>query len=588
MPWLSRRLLTALVAFVLLGAALPAIAAADCETVMPTSNVTAGMTGTGWTVATGTTRESFDVEVIGVLPNAIAPGRDLIVVETDSPAIASAGGIWSGMSGSPVYIGGEFVGAVAYGLSFGPSSIAGLTPAEDMVSLVDLPVTAAIRRLDRAPQTLRLPAHLAREVAERAGVSTQAATGLKQLTLPLSVSGLGARGMQNFAERLTKQGKSFIPYVGGSAPRVGTTAAPELEAGDNFAATVSYGDFTIAAVGTASYVCEGKAIAFGHPATFGGAVTLGANAASALTVVPETLGAPYKLATVEETLGSLDQDRLAGVRGRLGELPAATPIRSVTEVPELGRSRVGNSEVVPLDWASTATYYHLWSSYDSEFDAFGPGSAVLWWTFEGLREDGSPWRLSRGNRLAAFFYVSEEAAFLPAIQLDELVFNPWEDITVTDVNVRASLETPLRAYRIASLKVSKNGRRFRALNQVAARPGTRLRVRVTLRPVEPGPNRVVDLPFRIPRNAFPYGHIQVGGPANDFFWEFEEDIDDEGSFDELLAELQTEQRNDVLAGRLMLGSGPLRQRALRQERLTSVVLGQRRIRIVPERGARRG
>ena len=588
MPGLSRRLLTVLLALGLLGAALPAIAAADCETVLPTSSVTAGMTGTGWTVASGTTRESFDVEVIGVLPNAIAPGRDLILVETDSPAISSAGGIWAGMSGSPVYIGGEFVGAVAYGLSFGPSAIGGLTPAEDMVSLVDLPVTAAIRRLDQAPQTLRLPAGLAREVAERAGISQQAATGLKQLTLPLSVSGLGARGMQNFAERLTKQGKSFIPYVGGSAPRIGASAAPEPEAGDNFAAAVSYGDFTIAAVGTTSYVCDGKSIAFGHPATFGGAVNLGANAASAITVVPETLGPPYKLAAVGDTFGSLDQDRLAGVRGLLGELPAVTPIRSVTEVPELGRSRVGNTEVVPVDWASTALYYHLWSSHDSQFDAVSPGSAVLWWTFEGLREDGSPWRLSRGNRIAAFFYLPEEAAFLPAIQLDDLVFNPFEDITVTNVNVWASLETPLRAYRIASVKVSKNRGRFRAVNQVAVRPGTGLRVRVTLRPVESGPNRVVDLPFRIPRNAFPFGHIQVGGPANDFFWEFEEEPDDEGSFDELLAELQTAQRNDVLAGRLMLGLGELRQRALRQQRLTSVVLGQRRIRIVPERGARRG
>ncbi len=588
MPALSRRLLFVLLAFGLLGAALPAIAAADCEPVLPTSSVTAGMTGTGWTVASGTTPEPFDVEVIGVLPNAIAPGRDLILVEADSPAIANAGGIWAGMSGSPVYIGGEFVGAVAYGLSFGPSAIGGLTPAEDMVSLVDLPVTAAIRRLDRAPETLRLPAGLARTVAVRAGISQQAASSLKQLTLPLSVSGLGARGMQSFAERLTKQGKSFIPYVGGSAPRIGTSAADPPSAGDNFAAAVSYGDFTIAAVGTTSYVCDGKAIAFGHPATFGGAVNLGANAASAITVVPETLGAPYKLAAVGDTFGTLDQDRLAGVRGRLGDLPPVIPIRSVTEVPELDRSRVGNTEVVPADWASTALFYHLWSSHDSQFDAVPPGSAVLWWTFEGLREDGSPWRLSRGNRVASFYYVSEEAAFLPAIQLDELVFNPWEEITVTDVNVWASLETPLRAYRIASVKVSKNRGRFRAVRQVAVRAGTGLRVRVTLRPVEPGPNRVVDLPFKIPRNAFPLGYIEVGGPARDFFWEFEEEPEDEGSFDGLLAELQTEQRNDVLAGRLMLGLGELRQRALRQQRLTSVVLGERRIRIVPERGARRG
>jgi hypothetical protein len=89
--------------------------------------------------------------------------------------------------------------------------------------------------------------------------------------------------------------------------------------------------------------------------------------------------------------------------------------------------------------------------------------------------------------------------------------------------------------------------------------------------------------------VFPFGHIQVGGPADDLFWFFEEEAEENGSFDELLAELQTAQRNDVLAGRLMLETGAgLRQRTVRQVRLTSVVLGQRRIRLVPERGLRIG
>ena len=91
-------------------AAVPAVAFADCETVLPTSAVTAGMTGTGLTVSQGTTAESFDVEVLGVLENGIAPGRDMIIVDTSSPAIEAVGGIWAGISGSPVYIGGQFAG----------------------------------------------------------------------------------------------------------------------------------------------------------------------------------------------------------------------------------------------------------------------------------------------------------------------------------------------------------------------------------------------------------------------------------------------------------------------------------------------
>jgi hypothetical protein len=110
-------------------AQVPPEAPIDCPDVMPVSEITDGMLGTGWTVSEGRDPEPFDAEVLGVLPDAIAPGRDMIVVDTSSPAITEAGGIWFGMSGSPVYHDGRLMGALAFGLSFGPSSVAGLTPA---------------------------------------------------------------------------------------------------------------------------------------------------------------------------------------------------------------------------------------------------------------------------------------------------------------------------------------------------------------------------------------------------------------------------------------------------------------------------
>ena len=111
-------LLGAICALVVTGQA--SAAPGECPTIKETSDLSAGMTGTGWTVSQGTTPEEFDVTVLGVLPDAIAPGRDMIIVETSSPAIDAVGGIWFGMSGSPVYVGGELIGAVAFGLTFGP------------------------------------------------------------------------------------------------------------------------------------------------------------------------------------------------------------------------------------------------------------------------------------------------------------------------------------------------------------------------------------------------------------------------------------------------------------------------------------
>ena len=114
----------------------------------------------GLTVSRGTEPEEFTGTVLGVLTDGISPGVDMIIADLDSPAIDAAGGIWQGMSGSPVYAeDGRLLGAVSYGLSYGPSPIAGITPFEAM----DDYLPSAARRC-RPP--------LATRVAARADIST--------------------------------------------------------------------------------------------------------------------------------------------------------------------------------------------------------------------------------------------------------------------------------------------------------------------------------------------------------------------------------------------------------------------------------
>ena len=117
--------------------------APDCPVVLPTSSVRPGMTGEGLTVVRGATPQAFAVEVLGVLENGISSGRDMIIIEaSDLPGgqvISAGGGIWGGMSGSPVYIDGKLLGAVAWGFTAAPSPIGGVTPAADMLDLLSLP-----------------------------------------------------------------------------------------------------------------------------------------------------------------------------------------------------------------------------------------------------------------------------------------------------------------------------------------------------------------------------------------------------------------------------------------------------------------
>src|SRR4029079_14314603 len=99
-------------------------AAANCTLpdVMPTSSIHAGMTGTGYTVISGRTVHPFEVDILGVLPDGIAPGLDFIMVSVPE-------GIAAGYSGSPVYVNGRLIGAVSYGLPSDDSTVGGLTPA---------------------------------------------------------------------------------------------------------------------------------------------------------------------------------------------------------------------------------------------------------------------------------------------------------------------------------------------------------------------------------------------------------------------------------------------------------------------------
>jgi hypothetical protein len=76
------------------------------------ADLRAGMKGKGKTVMKGTKIESFDAEVLGVLKNT-SPGRDLVLCRLSGLGLDKTGVI-QGMSGSPIYIDGKLVGAVAY------------------------------------------------------------------------------------------------------------------------------------------------------------------------------------------------------------------------------------------------------------------------------------------------------------------------------------------------------------------------------------------------------------------------------------------------------------------------------------------
>ena len=102
--------------------------------ILPLNQVKVGMMGKGRSVFKGNKIEEFDVEIIGVLKN-VEPKRSLILAKLRGGILGDTGVI-AGMSGSPVYVDGKIIGAIAYSLgTFVKEPIAGITPIEDMISI---------------------------------------------------------------------------------------------------------------------------------------------------------------------------------------------------------------------------------------------------------------------------------------------------------------------------------------------------------------------------------------------------------------------------------------------------------------------
>ncbi len=468
--------------------AAPIPAAPDCPGIVPTSSVTAGMTGQGLTVVRGATPQPFAVEVLGVLENGIGAGRDMIVIEaSDLPGrqvISAGGGIWAGMSGSPVYINGKLLGAVAYGFSASPSPIGGVTPAADMLDLLDLPAPAAKTRAasPAALQKVSLSAAERKVIAARAEAAVPAGS-LEQLTLPMSVSGLTSARIKRFQAEAEKSDLPVFAYAG--SRRAAPAATAELarpHAGGNFVGALSYGDVTLAATGTTTAVCDDQAVAFGHPFQYIGASNYGANDANSLSIVKDNTFGPFKLASIGAQFGRVDQDRLAGIRADLSRLPALTPIKSTIRNSDNGKRRRGTTLAADATSLPLITTFGVLSNYDATFDEIGDGRASSNWTITGRRAGNVPFTINRSNAFASPFDVSFDAALDVGDAVSALVSNEFEPVTIDRVSFLSSISTAYQQWTITSLDVSVNGGAFRSPEVLSVPAGATLRVRARMRP----------------------------------------------------------------------------------------------------------
>ncbi len=551
-------------------AAPPTVPLPPCADTVTPDQLSVGQDAIGFTVSQGSTVDSFDVKILGVLHSGIAPGRDLIVVDTSGPAIDQGGGIWFGMSGSPIYtLDGQLIGAIAYGFST-TSSIAGVTPADpDMLGVLDEPGASVLRKAAGSPSSqdqVALSHRVRARIARRERVRTSAVgDDMGQLKVPLSVSGLSPpRRAMLRRGAIDHHLPFFIPNVAGSsAARAASfgTVAP----GDSFAAVISYGDVSLAGIGTTTYVCDGKALAFGHPFFLTGRSVLGASAASALGIIDDPIFGPFKLAEVTDPLGVVDRDRLAGIRTELGRRPRTAVITQDTKSLDTGRSRIGGeTDVVQGAKAGFEGSFpflaliHSVSNIDSVFDQVSGGSARISWTISGIKKrSGKGWRLTRSNRWISHNDISLASTSELLSTLAALDDQSLARIEFKGVRIHVQVEQELESLTIRKVLWSTSHTGYRPAHRLRVDPGQRISARVRMRPTGGGNPRTATLKFRAPRHGGSVGLITIGGGssggARDPFCALEGGCGRSTrakSFGSLLAKLRHQPRNDDLVGEL--------------------------------------
>ena len=332
---MSRRPLLAV--FLLVAAAL----AAEAVTLtMPLAQVKPGMKGRGRSVFQGQTIEEFEAEILGVLEN-VQPKRNVILARLKGRGLESTGVI-SGMSGSPVYIDGKLIGAVAYSFSFQKEAIAGITPIEEMLAIGKAPeeprTGASVPVVIREGTSLEELSEEFRRVfaAPAASKAAAAAPALTPLDLPLVFSGFGAGAFERAREFFGPRGFRAV-RAGSSAQTLPglAPAGPSLREGDAVGIQLVGGDLDVSAIGTATYVDGNKVLAFGHPAYNLGSVDYAMTRANVIAVMP-SLESSFKMATAGPVIGRFTQDRNAGAAGELGVLPKLIPLNiSLRTGPEV-------------------------------------------------------------------------------------------------------------------------------------------------------------------------------------------------------------------------------------------------------------
>jgi SpoIVB peptidase S55 len=494
MPVALRKLLPTFLAALILLTGLSPAKAQDMPAIFPLSQVQPGMKCVVYTIFTGDEIEKVDLVVLGVLHNALGPEQDIILVQLLGEKVGHTG-VVAGMSGSPVYYDGKLVGALSLKLgAFTKEAIGGVTPIENMLDVEKAPehaanvaASAASAPAISAQQTntgnlfsaarIPLPENFARQTSAGGGQF------LVPIETPLISTGLYPETIAQFSKQLSGWGMTMM--AGGTAAASAEDA--QLKPGDMVGVELIRGDLSITPGCTVTTVDHGKILACGHPIFSFGNVSMPLARAHVLTTLASAM-ASTKIITTGGTIGTLTQDRVTAIGGRLGDGPPMIPVDVTLLVGDAQKQFhfevIESPQLTPL-LVALATYNGIVGNA-----AYGEGStlqldgeiAIKGHTTVELQGLFAPTDVPVPG---GFFVATDVQAIF-----SQIYSNPYEIPHVAGIHLRVTALPERRAATIDDAWVEAN----------EVRPGETVNVKVQLRPYR-GAAFVQEFPITVPMQA---------------------------------------------------------------------------------------
>ena len=461
--------------------------------IMPEDQVKAGMHGVAYTVFEGVTPEPMDVEILGVLRNMAGPKSDVILARLHGKKVEYFG-VVAGMSGSPVYIDGKLVGAIAYRIGeFSKEPIAGITPAGSMLEIDAMDKTPA-------PEEARgLPGEK-QSAARTSGPGLAAAPDqpdpgyanlLKPIDTPLVFTGFSENTLRLFSKDFASVG--IVPVMG--AGSVSNDKQPEpLVPGSAVSAILVRGDMNIAGTCTVTYLDDTHLLACGHPLLQSGSVDMPMTKATVLATLPSAENS-FKIVNTTEPVGAFVQDRRAGILGRFDREPHMIPVtltfHGVSHPKQFHYEVLNNAKVTP--GAMMATVFNALQGMNE----YGEDTTYR------LRGDidvlGYP--KLRVKNMYAPLDGSTPTAYAIALAIGEhfsrIFENPYATPKIEGVELNFDLVPYRRSARLETART----------DVTEARPGDEITIETLLRPYR-GESILRQIPVRIPTST-PKGTLRI-------------------------------------------------------------------------------